>query len=261
MEVLVEEERFKNGKKNMNTQNNYKICAIIPARGESKGIPKKNIKDLAGKPLIAYSIEEAKKSKYINRIITTTDSQEIADIAKKYGAEIPFLRPKELALDTTPDLPVFQHCLKWLKDNEGYEPDIVVHLRPIAPLRRAEHIDLGIEIMLKNIEEADAVRSVTKVDTHPLKMWKLEGNKLSSFIPEEVYKIKEPYNMPRQKLPRAYIQNGSVDVIKRETIMKQNSMTGKNIFGFEMPEEESVNIDNHLDFMLAEILMRKRMKE
>lgn len=239
----------------------YKILAIIPARGGSKGISKKNIKILAGKPLIAYSIKEAKKSRYIKRIITSTDDKEIAKIAKKYGAETPFLRPKELALDAAPDLPVFQHCLKWLKDNENFEPDIIVHLRPTAPLRRVEHIDFGIEVMLKNIKKADSVRSVTKVDSHPLKMWRLKNNRLSPFIPLKVYKIKEAYNMPRQKLPSAYIQNGSVDVIKRETIMEKNSMTGNNIFGFKMKEEESVNIDNILDFMLAEILMKKRLKK
>ncbi len=239
---------------------NYKIYAIIPARGGSKGIPRKNIKILAGKPMIAYSIEEAKKSKYINRIITTTDDQEIAEIAKGYGSEILFMRPKELAEDATLDLPVFQHCLKWLKENEGETPEIVVHLRPTAPLRKVEHIDLGIKIMLKNWDRAGAVRSVTKVDDHPLKMWGLEGDSLLSFIPEQVYQIKEPYNMPRQKLPKAFIQNGSVDIIKSKVIMEQDSMTGKNIFGFEMKREDSVNIDNILDFKLAETLIEERLK-
>lgn len=246
---------------NSDTKNKYEILAIIPARGGSKGIPKKNIKELVGKPLIAYTIEEAKKSKYINRIIVTTDSKEIAEIANKYGAEIPFIRPEELSQNATLDLPVFQHCLNWLKDNESYLPDIIVHLRPTAPLRQTEHIDFGIEVMLKNIKEADSVRSVAKVDAHPLKMWRLEGDRLSSFIPEDVYKIKESYNMPRQKLPSAFIQNGSVDVIKKDTIMKQNSMTGKNIFGFEMKGEESINIDNILDFMIAEILIKKRLNQ
>ena len=230
--------------------------AIIPARGGSKKIPKKNIKLLAGKPLIAYTIEESKKSKYINRVILSTDDEEIAILGKKLGAEVPFLRPSELAEDNVTDLPVFQHCLNWLRENENYIPDIIVHLRPTAPLRKNYHIDTGIELLLKS-PGADSVRSVTAVGQHPLKMWKIENNRLVPFVSEEISGIKESYNMPRQKLPPAYIQNGSVDVIWTKTILEKNSMSGDIIVPFVMEEWESVNIDTEIDFSLAELSMKR----
>lgn len=232
------------------------ILAIIPARGGSKSIPRKNIKLLCGKPLIVYTIEEAKKSRYIDRIVVSTDDPEIAHIAKEYGAEVPFLRPKELAGDDVTDLPVFQHCLIWLKKHKSFSPDIVVQLRPTAPLRKAKHIDHGIEILL-NSPEADSVRSVCLAPKNPLKMWKIEKNRLIPFIRESFSGIKEAYNLPRQKLPTAYIQNGSVDVIRTKTILRKNSMTGDIIIPFVMEECESVNIDTEIDFLIAEQLIKK----
>ena len=236
--------------------NNSQILAIIPARGGSKKIPKKNIKLLAGKPLIAYTIEEALKSKHITRISVSTDDENIAKIARDFGAEAPFLRPSELAKDHVTDLPVFQHCLNWLRENENYIPDIIVHLRPTAPLRKIHHIDSGIELLLKS-PEADSVRSVTSVGQHPLKMWKIENNKLIPFISEKSSGIKESYNMPRQKLPKAYIQNGSVDVLWTNTILEKNSMSGDIIVPLVMEELESVNIDSEIDFLLAELIMTR----
>ncbi len=236
--------------------NSPQVLAIIPARGGSKKIKKKNIKLLAGKPLIAYTIEESKKSKYISRIILSTDNEEIAIIGKKLGAEVPFLRPSELAEDYVTDLPVFQHCLNWLRENENYIPDIIVHLRPTAPLRKNYHIDTGIELLLKS-PGADSVRSVTAVGQHPLKMWKIENNRLAPFVSEEISGIKESYNMPRQKLPPAYIQNGSVDVIWTKTILEKNSMSGDIIAPFVMEEWESINIDTEIDFSLAELIMKR----
>jgi len=241
----------------MRKRNKVEMLAIIPARGGSKTIPRKNIKLILGKPLITYTIEESKKSKHINRIILSTDNEEIARIGKKLGAEVPFLRPSELAEDHITDLPVFQHCLNWLKENDNYKPDIVVHLRPTAPLRKVYHINRGVELLL-NSPEADSVRSVTAVGQHPLKMWKIENNSLVPFISEETSGIKESYNMPRQELPEAYIQNGSVDVIWAKTILEKNSMSGDIIVPFVMEEWESINIDNEIDFLLAELIMKKR---
>jgi len=238
---------------------NKKILAVIPARGGSKSIPRKNIKLLCGKPLIAYTIEEAKKSQYVDRIVVSTDDPEIARIAKEYWAEVPFLRPKELAGDDVTDLPVFQHCLAWLREHENFRPDIVVHLRPTAPLRKVKHIDRGIEILL-NSPDADSVRSVCLAPKNPLKMWKIQNNRLAPFIPESFNGIKEAYNLPRQKLPTAYIQNGSVDVIRVKTILEKNSMTGDIIIPLVMEEYESVNIDTKIDFLIAEQLMKKRLK-
>ena len=120
--------------------NDKKVLALALARGGSKGVPGKNIKDLAGKPLLAWVIEAAKKSKYVDRVILSTDYKNIAEVGKKYGAEVPFMRPAEIAEDSTPDTPVFEHALKWLKENEGYESDIIVHLRPTGPVT-SEEID------------------------------------------------------------------------------------------------------------------------
>ncbi len=235
------------------------ILGLIPARGGSKSVVRKNIKLLAGEPLIAYTIRKALKSRYITRLVVSTDDEEIAEMARKYGAEVPFLRPAELALDHVADLPVFRHCLHWLQEHEEYCPDIVVHLRPTAPLRTVIHIDRGIESLLES-PEADSVRSVCLAGQHPLKMWGIKAGYLIPFIPEHVSGIKEAYNMPRQKLPAAYIQNGSVDVVRTEVILRKNSMTGDVIKALVMDEEESVNIDSPLDWELAEILMKARLK-
>jgi N-acylneuraminate cytidylyltransferase len=233
------------------------ILAIVPARGGSKGVPRKNIKLLAGEPLIAYTIREARKSKYITRIVVSTEDEEIAGIARELGAEVPFVRPVELALDHVLDLPVFQHCLKWLRENQGYSPDLVVHLRPTAPLRTVAYIDGAIEMILAS-PEADSVRSVCPVSEQPLKMWRVQEGNLTPYIPADVYGLKEAYNMPRQKLPAAYIQNGAVDVVKPEVIMQRNSMTGSAIKALVMDADESVSIDTPLDWQLAEILMARR---
>jgi len=234
-----------------------KILAIVPSRGGSKSIPRKNIKMLAGKPLIAYTLQEAARSHWINRIIVSTEDKEIAKTARDFGAEVPFLRPSELALDHVTDLPVFQHCLSWLKEKEGYQPEIVVHLRPTAPLRRFIHIDKGIELLLKS-PDADSVRSICPVDQHPLKMWTIKNNWIFPFIPEKIYNIKEAYNQPRQQLPCSFVQNGSVDVIRANVILKMNSMTGRRIKAFIMEKKDSVNIDSPLDWVMAEILIKNR---
>lgn len=235
--------------------NNKNIIGIILARGGSKGVPGKNIKLLAGKPLIAWTIIEAKKSRYINRLILTTDDSVIADIAKQYGCEVPFMRPKELAEDLTPDLPVLQHALERLKE-EHYIPDVIVHLRPTAPLRRAEDIDKGIEIMMNN-EDADSVRSVTQAPKHPLKMWFLKDGKLEPVIKNN--KLPEAYNLPRQIINKempVFMQNNSIDIIRAKTILEKNSMTGNNIYGFEMPEKRSADIDTPDDFKKVGQLMK-----
>jgi N-acylneuraminate cytidylyltransferase len=233
-----------------------KVIAIIPARGESKAVPRKNIRTLLGKPLIAYSIQEAIKSKFIERIIVSTDDEEIAKIAEAYGAEVPFIRPSELGGDDITDLPVFQHALRWLSDNESYKPDIIAHLRPTAPLRTAKHIDSGIEMLIKS--DADAVRSVCLAPKHPYKMWRFEDHTLCPFLSESICG-KEAYNMPRQQLPDAFIQNGSIDITRWNTVMAKNSMTGERILGMLMQENESVNIDTEIDLMIAEIILRLKL--
>ncbi len=233
------------------------ILGVIPARGASKSVPRKNIKPLAGVPLIAYSIREGLKSIHISRLVVSTEDEEIAAVARQFGAEVPFMRPSELALDHTTDLPVFEHCLEWLKSQEGYVPEVVVQLRPTAPLRRVEQIDGAIDLLLRS-PEAECVRSVCPAGQHPLKMWTCEGPWLRPFIPESVYGIHEAYNQPRQKLPKAYVQNGSIEVIRTSVITEQRSMTGRRIMAYPMDEIDSVNIDSPLDWALAEQLMLSR---
>ena len=231
------------------------ILAIIPARGGSRGIPRKNIKDLAGKPLIAYTIEEAKKSGYLDRIVVSTDDEEIGEVAKRYGGEVPFLRPKELAGDETPDLPVFLHALKWLKENRDYVPDLVVHLRPTSPLREAEHVDEAIEL-LEGDKSADSVRGVCTPTQNPFKMWQIKEGYMEPLVGSK--KFKEPYNTPRQLLPVVYWQNGHIEVIRYETIMKKHSMTGDKILPYIMDQEYSVDIDSNLSIKLAEVILNEK---
>ena len=151
-----------------------KILAIIPARSGSKSIPHKNIRSLSGKPLLAYSIEHAIKSEMINRVIVSTDSEQYAEIARSFGAETPFLRPKEISEDNSNDRDFFIHALTWFKENENYVPDICVHLRPTHPVRKIQDIDEMIKLLISN-PDADSVRSVVRNDTYtPYKMWFLK---------------------------------------------------------------------------------------
>ena len=150
------------------------ILALIPARGGSKGIPRKNIRLFAGYPLIAWSIAAAKQSALVTRIIVSTDDEEIAAVAREWGAETPFLRPSEFAQDKTTDLPVFEHALKWLEEVEGYRPDVVVQLRPTSPIRPQTMVDNAIRILLEH-DDADCVRGVVPAGQNPFKMWRFNG--------------------------------------------------------------------------------------
>ena len=234
--------------------NDKKIIAVIPARGGSKGIPKKNITLLNKKPLIAYSIDTAFKSKYIQRVIVSTDDKEIAKIAEKNGAEI-INRPKELAQDKTPDLPVFQHIIKTLKENEKYKPEIIINLRPTCPLRSVEDIDKSVKKILDT--NCDSVRTITKAKHHPYWMGKLINDKLKPFIDD--IDVQKYYQ--RQLLPDAYIINGGVDVMKAEIIEKEKSLYGKDIRAVFMPEERSIDIDTNLDIYIAETILKRRNKK
>lgn len=236
-----------------------KILAIIPARGGSKGIPRKNIRLLLGKPLIVWTIEEAKKSKYLTRVIVSTDDEEIATVAREFGAEVPFLRPTEISGDLAVDVEFLMHALDFLKEKEQYEPDIVLRMPPTSPLRRAEHIDKGIEILLAN-PEADAVRPITEAPKHPYKMWIISGDKkfIEPFLPQSFTNMDEPYNLPRQLLPKVYIHTGAMDIMRLRTIRDMKSTSGKKTAYFFMEPEDSINIDHTLDFELAELFLKKR---
>jgi CMP-N-acetylneuraminic acid synthetase len=228
------------------------IISIIPARGGSKGIPKKNIVLLAGKPLIAYSIGQSLQCQYIKRTIVSTDDPEIADIAREYGAEVPFVRPKELATDDTPDLPVFEHALDWLEKHERYIPDIIIHLRPTSPLREVRHIEEALGKLISD-SQADSIRGVCPPGQNPFKMWKIESKYMEPLL--SFKGVKEPYNAPRQCLPQVYWQNGHIDITRYATIRNKHSMTGDNILPYVMEPEYTIDIDSPASIKMAESIL------
>ncbi len=230
---------------------------LIIARGGSKRIPRKNVMLLGGKPLIAWTIEEALKVPSLSRIIVSTDDEEIAQVAREYGAEVPFMRPISLAQDLTPDLPVFEHALMWLKDNEGVIPEMVAHLRATGPLRTTDDMERGIQLLTEH-PDYDSVRAVIPAPLHPMKTYRLEANDLIPFIPDEVYGIPEPYNAPVQSLPKAYAAAGYFSAIWSRTVLEHHSMTGKRILGYVCAAEHATDIDTELDFQVAEARLAAR---
>lgn len=244
----------------MVNQSKYEILAVIPARGGSKGVPQKNIKPLAGKPLIAWTIQEAKKSKYLTRIIVATDDKEIVDIAKQHGVEVPYLQPAEISTDLSTDVEFLTYALDFLSEKEKYQPDIILRLPPTSPLRTVDNIDQGIDKLI-NTPEADAVRPIVAAPKHPYKMWKISKDQkwLEPFLSQEFTGFDEPYNLQRQRFPQVYIHTGAMDVMWLKTLREMKSTSGKKLAYFFMKPEESVNIDTDFDFELAEILLNKRL--
>lgn len=232
------------------------ILAIIPARGGSKGIPRKNIRDFAGYPLIAYSIIAAVQSQTVTRTIVSTDDEEITAVSRQFGAETPFLRPSEYAQDNTTDLPVFQHALNWLREHEGYMPDVVVQLRPTSPVRPLNCVDDAVNLLLAH-PEADSVRGVVEADQCPYKMWLIDPVKGNMNPVIGVEGIPEAYNAPRQQLPKAFWQIGHIDAIRPRIILEQNSMSGKVILPLVMDPRFTVDIDNQRDWQQAVWLVRQ----
>lgn len=226
------------------------IIAVIPARSGSKSVRDKNIRLINGKPMLAYSIEHAKASKYINRIIVSTDSEKYAHIAREYGAEVPFMRPAEYATDTALDYEVFKHCLMYLKEQESYEADIVVQLRPTYPIRSIKDIDNMIEMLIQH-KEADSVRSIAPAKEIPYKMWHKQGD---GTITPIMHEIPECYNMPRQELPKVYYQNACIDVFRGSVVLDKHSMSGERILGYEM--SHNYDIDTEEEFIKAEEFIR-----
>jgi N-acylneuraminate cytidylyltransferase len=230
------------------------ILALIPARGGSKGIPRKNIRNFAGYPLIAWSIAAGLKSDLVTRVIVSTDDEEIAAVARRFGAGTPFLRPAEFAQDNTTDLPVFQHALEWLKENEGYVPEIVVQLRPTSPIRPSGMVDAAIQILLDH-PDADCVRGVVPAGQNPHKMWRLpegESGPMKHLL--DVPGIAEPYNAPRQILPPIYWQTGHIDAIRTRSILEKDSLTGDVIYPLVIDPRYTVDIDTLQDWARYEHL-------
>jgi N-acylneuraminate cytidylyltransferase len=230
------------------------VLAIIPARGGSKGILRKNIRNFSGYPLVAWSIAAAKQAKLVTRIIVSTDDEEIAAIARTWGAETPFLRPAEFAQDNTTDLPVFVHALEWLEKNEGYRPDVVVQLRPTSPVRPRTCVDDAVRILIQHAD-ADSVRGVVPAGQNPHKMWRLpagETGPMQNLL--EVEGVDEPYNAPRQNLPPIFWQTGHIDAIRPSAIYN-GSMSGKTIYPLLIDPNFTVDLDNLRDWARAEWLV------
>ncbi len=230
------------------------ILAIIPARGGSKGILRKNIRNFAGYPLIAWSIAAGKQSKMATRVIVSTDDEEIASVAREYGAEVPFLRPVELAQDNSLDLPVFEHALKFLEEIEEYKPEVVVQLRPTSPIRPQNCVDDAISILLQH-PRADCVRGVVPAGQNPHKMWRISKPDGPMTPLLEVPGIDEPYNAPRQILPSIYWQTGHIDAIRISTITRKRSLTGDKIYPLIIDPRYTVDIDNLSDWAKYEAMV------
>lgn len=232
-----------------------KILCIIPARGGSKGIKNKNIKLFRGEPLINWSIKLALECDKIDRIICSTDSIEIAKKARDSGAETPFLRPNSISGDLSTDYECIEHCLKYLKINDNYIPDIIVQLRPTYPTRSLKILNKTINLFIENYNKYDSLRTVIKYDKSPYKMYSLNNNVLVPLF-NEINNIKEPYNRCRQELPETYLHNGYIDIIKNDTIIKLKSVTGNKIYPYIMNKDEYHDIDTLDDWNKAEKIIK-----
>jgi CMP-N,N'-diacetyllegionaminic acid synthase len=236
-----------------------KIIAIIPARSGSKGLPGKNIKLLAGQPLLSWVIQAAKSSGLIDRVICSTDSEEYATIARHYGAETPFLRPAEFATDSATDIMVLTHAVNWLKENENYVPDIILRIQPTNPTFTTKYIDEGISLLL-NDQDADSVRAITPCHKHPYKMWKFESDRkyITPFLNYEFTGLKEGFNMGRQALPEVFLQVGVMEVLRYNTLINKKSMAGEKVIALNIQDEKyTIDIDTEVDFILAEIILKQ----
>ena len=227
-----------------------KILGLIPARSGSKGIKNKNIKKFAGKPLITHSIETLKKINSVDRILVTTDSKKIADIAKKSGAEVPFLRPKKYAKDSTPMIDVIKHSVNYLSKRESYIPDLILLLQPTSPIRNARMISKSINL-LKN-SKATSVISVGEVKTHPFLSFFKNGEFLKPLFPQF------ENNTIRQKRKSVYFPTGSFYVFKTSNLLNYNSMYGPRIMPFIIKQKEfNIDIDDPFDWFIAELFFKK----
>jgi N-acylneuraminate cytidylyltransferase len=221
------------------------ILALIPARGGSKRVPRKNIRRLWGKPLIAYSIETALQSKEINRIICSTEDQEIADIALKYGVEVPFLRPEKFAQDSSGDTEVYLHALRWLKENEGYQPDIITNLRPTNPLRRPEVIDDILQTLVSR-PDVDSIRTVCKSPYSVFLMRTINQEKNLIECPVNVPRV-GPYNTAKNPLPETFLLSSYLDATWVKVVLEKKLSLGEKMLPYIL-DEIPIDIDTEEDW-------------
>lgn len=225
------------------------ICAVIPARGGSKGVPRKNVRPFAGRPLIAHTIDAARRARDLDRVIVSTDDEEIARVARDHGAEVPFMRPAELSGDDVPTLPVLLHAVQWLEGASGHVVDAVVTLQPTSPLRRAEHIDDAIARWRET--RADTVVTVCRAERNPYWMGTLSDDR---FVP--LMKDLEAYRS-RQSLPVVYRLNGAVYVTSRRVLVDEGKIVGADTRAIVMSGDESLDIDTLADFAIGEATVRE----
>ena len=226
-----------------------KILGLIPARGGSKVLPGKNVMKFAGKPLIAWTIDASKESGILDRVIVSTDCPEIARISREYGAETPFMRPEELSRDHSPAMPFIIHALKWMMENENYAPDCLMLLQPTSPLRNSQDIVNSVDLMRR--EGSDSVISVCEPAVHPYH---------SKQINDEGYidnLVGRSENVPRQKLPKAYILNGAIYLVRTTVLIDKETLYPPKTSAYIMPQERSIDIDNEIDFRIAEFIARE----
>lgn len=229
--------------------NNKRILAVIPARGGSKGVPRKNIKVLNGKPLIAYTIDEALRSKYIDKVIVSTEDEEIANISNKYGIKMLFLRPKELSQDNTPGIEPILHAVNWFREN-GEDFDYVICLQCTSPFRKVHHIDQAIEKLTN--EDADSIVSVCESEVSPFWMKTIENGILKDFLNDI------PFYSRRQDVPSVYRLNGAIYIAKTEVLIKNKNWYTENTLAYVMDRNSSMDIDDMIDFKFAEFLMKEK---
>ena len=225
-----------------------KILAVIPARGGSKGVPKKNMRLVGGSPLIAHTIAAAAQSRLLTHFVTSTDDAAIARVARRYHCPV-IKRPAELAQDQSPMIPVLLHALEQV-EQEGVCFDYIVVLQPTCPLRTAADIDTALSLLIKS--KADSLISVYQVaDCHPARMYTVRQGLLSPFLQKTSFQV-------RQKLPAVYHRNGAIYAVKRDLLLKDKTLFGRKTIPYVMPREVSVNIDDELDLKLADLILTGR---
>ena len=229
------------------------MIAIIPARSGSKGVPGKNIKDLGGIPLFAFSIIAAKMMSSVSRVIVSTDSSEYAEIAKKFGAEVPFLRPIDISGDKSTDYDLFLHALNWFEKNENKIPEFLLHLRPTTPLREPRIMEAAVKLFLENKEKATSLRSGHTAPESPYKWFLKDENNYFRGLRDDL--TPEKVNLPRQSFPSVYIPDGYIDVLKSSVILNTGTLHGDKMLVFESPF--CVEVDTKEDFEYLEFQIKK----
>jgi CMP-N,N'-diacetyllegionaminic acid synthase len=226
------------------------VIGIIPARGGSKGVPKKNIQEIGGFPMIAYSVIAGQLVDNMDRCIVSTDSQEIANVAKKFGADVPFLRPAEFATDSSTDIEFIKHAIDWFNKNEGYVPEYWVLLRPTTPLREVEVINKAIEEMISH-QEATSLVSIHEIVETPGKMFGMQDGFLHGLCPMDPRP--EYFALPRQAFAPTYFGNGYIDIVRTSTVIDHNSCFGSRMLGFKTPDTGEIDIPE--DFKRVEFYL------